>query len=102
MVETKHVWPDVLISLTLLTWLLATPYLLFGAVITAAPFFGDTPTAEETRQAHLLLYAGLTCGFGLPLAGLAIAYGAGRRATAWIFVGAFVLTAVVIGYVAAQ
>ena len=52
-----------------LAWLLITPWLVFGAVITSAPFFGEQPSADEIQESrHLLMEAGLV-GVGLPLVG---------------------------------
>lgn len=43
-----------------LSWL-ATPVLAYGAMITATPFFGELPTADERAEStRLLLLAGFT------------------------------------------
>ncbi|WP_084955842.1 hypothetical protein [Thermoactinospora rubra] len=69
-----------------LVWLLATPHLWWGAVITATPFYGDQPTAEESATASRLMRAALICGFGIPLVGLAACLALRRHVMAVLFV----------------
>ena len=57
-------WVAVVQVLLMAAWLLGTPMLVFSAVITSAPFFGEQPSAAEeaaTRQT-LVWAAVLACG----------------------------------------
>ncbi len=93
---------DAILGLITVGWMFGTPYLLYGAMITATPFFGETPSPEEMRQAELLLYGGLACGLLLPIAGMVVAGLNRRRVAVWLFAGAFVLTVAVLGYFASR
>lgn len=79
-------------------WGLGTPYFLYGAVIVATPFFGESPSEAEMEEAWRLLFAGLGCGLLLPLVGIVLAAKLRRRGTAWAFAGALTLMVTVLGY----
>ncbi|MFW3171825.1 hypothetical protein [Geodermatophilus sp. CPCC 206100] len=76
--------PTALLVLLWLAWLLVPPLLLFGAAITAAPFFGETPTAAERAEAQTLTLVALLLVIGVPLLGLVLTWRS-RRAAAWAF-----------------
>src|SRR5690606_3568050 len=67
---------DALVVLLLGVWLLATPVLAYGAMITAAPFFGEQPTPAEQGSALRLALAAVGTGLGAPAAGLVVALAA--------------------------
>ena len=73
---------DALVVLLLGVWLLATPVLAYGAMITAAPFFGEQPTPAEQGSALRLALAAVGTGLGAPAAGLVVALAARRRRAA--------------------
>jgi hypothetical protein len=83
------------IALLWLTWLFVPPLLVFGAGITAAPFFGDQPDAAELAHARtLLIWAGVV-GVGAPLLGLVLTWRT-RRAAAWAFAAALGVGAIAV------
>ena len=75
-------------------WLLGTPYLVFGAIITSAPFFGETASPEEMQQATMLLVGALLCGLALPVVGTVVAALAGFYRAVWLFVVALIVSLV--------
>jgi hypothetical protein len=76
--------PTALLVLLWLAWLLVPPVLLFGAAITAAPFFGELPTAAEQSQAGALTLVALVLVVAVPLLGLVLT-GRSRRIAAGAF-----------------
>ena len=81
-------------------WFLATPVLLYGALVTSASFFGDAPSPAQLRQAEWLAMGALATGVGAPLLGLAVALSLRRRAAAWVFAGALAVTVLAWGALA--
>ena len=89
--------PHVVEMLLWAGWFSAPIWLWNGAMV-AAPFFGETATADEVRQSHQMLAVGLGCGLGFPFVGMALAGWAGRRDAVWRFAVAFALTAGLLGW----
>lgn len=67
-----------------LAWFVA-PVLAFGAVVTAAPFFGEQPTDAEVATSHLYLALAGTCGLLAPTIGFFVALATNRRPVAVLF-----------------
>lgn len=78
-----------------LVWLVGTPVLGYGAMITAAPFFGEVPSPDQVTEAQRLGWATLGCALLAPLAGVAVAAGTRRRGAAWLFVAALTVSGLV-------
>jgi hypothetical protein len=72
--------PTALLVLLWLTWLLVPPVLLFGAAITAAPFFGEAPTSAERSQAGALTLVAVVLVIAVPLLGLVLTWRSRRLA----------------------
>lgn len=62
-----------LLPLLALGWVVAPLWLAFAAAITAAPFFGETPTAAEQASSTRLFLAAGACAVALPLVGALLA-----------------------------
>ncbi len=89
--STSPAVPLVLLLLGLI-WFLGTPALWWSAAMTAAPFFGQTPSPAEVDASARLLVAALACGLLAPLAGLSLATATRRRGAAALFVVALILS----------
>lgn len=61
-------------SLLVAGWL-AAPLVLYGSLITAAPFFGELPTEAERAEASRLAVVGVALAFLAPLAAALIVRG---------------------------
>ena len=79
-----------------LAWLLVTPWLVFGAVITSAPFFGEPPSAAEIEESRRLMSQAALVGVGLPLVGLLLSRYLQLRWSVWIFAVALVVGCLVV------
>jgi hypothetical protein len=73
------------LPLIAVAWLLVPPTLVYGSLITSAPFFGETPSAADQAEATALLRAAAATAVGLPLAGLLLSRSLRRRGAAWMF-----------------
>ena len=66
-------------------WVVGTPLLLIAAAVTAAPFFGEAPTAAELQRADSLLWVAAAVGVGCPALALGLALRWGHRVAALAF-----------------
>ncbi len=77
-----------------LAWLVLPAWFVFGAAITSASFFGDSPSASDQAEAgRLLVRAGITAVV-LPALGLAVASWLGRTGARAVFGVALAIGAV--------
>ena len=95
-------WVPLVVVVLFLAWILGTPLLAWTGMITAAPFFGENPTADEVAAAKAFLAGAGVCGFVAPLLGIVV--GARNRlpGVVWLFGIALALTTAVVVWVAVQ
>ena len=71
---------------------MSTPYWWWIAAVTAAPFFGETPSPAEIATAQRYMLGALLCAFAAPSLGLLLAAIRRRRLSAVLFGVALVLS----------
>ena len=81
-----------------LAWL-ATPVLLYGAVIIGASFFGEAPSEDQVRTSQLLLAGAVATGFAAPALATVLSAVWRRRVGVWLFGSASAVTAAATGWV---
>lgn len=86
------------LSVLAIAWVLLPPYLMFGAMISAAPFLGEQPSAAEQAQAAQLAMAAFALAAALPWGCWWLATTQGWRAVArfWVAAGGVSAAAVAV------
>lgn len=88
----------VVVPLAGLVWLVGTPVLTWGAVITATPFFGEQPSTAEMNSAYRQAAGAAACGLVAPVVALALAWRSGWRAVSWAAAAALLVSALLAAF----